>query len=289
MPSSASQTFLRELDQKLWTAADRLRSNLDLSREQEAVPDAPIPKHAVLGPIFLKSGATHGHLFSPNGATHTSLGHRPRFLSPSTSRALKGRHISRRCPAWSANPTTRRLAAMNMAIRGIDFNFGKEPANSFTQDQHPDLRADYVMALPSAAARSHPRSHPADRSAGRINPPFNIKEWWDGKLEGNARWSRSEAKSASHAKFYTNRGKYGTPPQTAMRECAPLIPEGTPQVVSEARDKNANFAWVQHATLHAKDILSHVFSSLAPPRGLGHLATARVLQLGPAAPESSFP
>jgi type I restriction enzyme M protein len=72
-----------------------------------------------------------------------------------------------------SNPTTWRLAAMNMAIRGIDFNFGKEPASSFTNDQHPDLRADYVMA----------------------NPPFNIKEWWDGKLEGDPRW------------------KYGTPPK----------------------------------------------------------------------------
>jgi hypothetical protein len=47
-----------------------------------------------------------------------------------------------------SNPTTWRLAAMNMAIRGIDFNFGKEPANSFTSDQHPDLRTDYVMANP---------------------------------------------------------------------------------------------------------------------------------------------
>jgi type I restriction enzyme M protein len=72
-----------------------------------------------------------------------------------------------------SNPTTWRLAAMNMAIRGIDFNFGKEPANSFTNDQHPDLRADFVMA----------------------NPPFNIKEWWDAKLEGDPRW------------------QYGTPPQ----------------------------------------------------------------------------
>lgn len=72
-----------------------------------------------------------------------------------------------------SNPTTWRLAAMNMAIRGIDFNFGKEPANSFTNDQHPDLRADYVMA----------------------NPPFNISEWWDKSLEGDARWH------------------YGTPPQ----------------------------------------------------------------------------
>lgn len=72
-----------------------------------------------------------------------------------------------------SNPTTWRLAAMNMAIRGIDFNFGKEPANSFTSDQHPDLRADFVMA----------------------NPPFNISEWWDAKLEGDARW------------------RYGTPPR----------------------------------------------------------------------------
>lgn len=72
-----------------------------------------------------------------------------------------------------SNPTTWRLAAMNMAIRGIDFNFGKEPADSFTNTQHPDLRADFVMA----------------------NPPFNVKEWWSGKLEGDPRW------------------KYGTPPK----------------------------------------------------------------------------
>lgn len=65
-----------------------------------------------------------------------------------------------------SNPTTWRLAAMNMAIRGIDFNFGKEPSNSFTNDQHPDLRADFVMA----------------------NPPFNMKEWWNAKLEGDPRW-----------------------------------------------------------------------------------------------------
>ena len=67
-----------------------------------------------------------------------------------------------------SNPTTWRLAAMNMAIRGIDFNFGKEPAGSFTNDQHPDLRADFVLA----------------------NPPFNQDkdQWWDASLEGDARW-----------------------------------------------------------------------------------------------------
>ena len=65
-----------------------------------------------------------------------------------------------------ANPTTWRLAAMNLAIRGIDFNLGREPADTFTRDQHPDLRADFVMA----------------------NPPFNISDWWHGSLTGDPRW-----------------------------------------------------------------------------------------------------
>ncbi len=65
-----------------------------------------------------------------------------------------------------SNPTTWRLAAMNMALRGIEFDFGKGPADSFTADQHPDLRADFVMA----------------------NPPFNMKEWWNPKLEKDPRW-----------------------------------------------------------------------------------------------------
>lgn len=64
------------------------------------------------------------------------------------------------------NHTTWQLAAMNMAIRGLDFDFGKEPANTFTNDQHPDLRADYVMA----------------------NPPFNMKEWDTGLAEDDPRW-----------------------------------------------------------------------------------------------------
>lgn len=72
-----------------------------------------------------------------------------------------------------SNPTTWKLAAMNMAIRGIDFNFGSKNADSFLEDQHPDLRADFVMA----------------------NPPFNVKDWWHASLEGDQRW------------------KYGIPPQ----------------------------------------------------------------------------
>ncbi|OQW68865.1 MAG: restriction endonuclease subunit M [Proteobacteria bacterium ST_bin11] len=64
------------------------------------------------------------------------------------------------------NHTTWQLAAMNMVIRGIDFNFGKEPANTYTNDQHPDLRADFVMA----------------------NPPFNMREWDAGVSDDDPRW-----------------------------------------------------------------------------------------------------
>jgi type I restriction enzyme M protein len=72
-----------------------------------------------------------------------------------------------------ANPTTWRLAAMNLVIRGMDYNLGKEPADTFTRNQHPDLRADFCLA----------------------NPPFNISDWWHASLDGDARWV------------------YGTPPQ----------------------------------------------------------------------------
>jgi len=66
-----------------------------------------------------------------------------------------------------SNPTTWRLAAMNLAIRGIDFNLGREPGDTFTKNQHPDLRADFILA----------------------NPPFNISDWWHGSLTGDQRWA----------------------------------------------------------------------------------------------------
>lgn len=65
-----------------------------------------------------------------------------------------------------SNPTTWRLAAMNMVIRGIEFNLGKEPSDTLNNDQHPDLRADFVMA----------------------NPPFNQSEW--GGSDDDKRWTQ---------------------------------------------------------------------------------------------------
>jgi type I restriction enzyme M protein len=68
--------------------------------------------------------------------------------------------------------TTWRLAKMNLAIRGLDANLGERDADTFTNDQHKTLRADYILA----------------------NPPFNIKDWGQNRLIDDPRW------------------KWGTPP-----------------------------------------------------------------------------
>lgn len=66
-----------------------------------------------------------------------------------------------------SNPTTWKLAAMNMAIRGIDYDFGKYNADSFTQPQHIDKKMDFIMA----------------------NPHFNDKDWWNESLADDPRWA----------------------------------------------------------------------------------------------------
>jgi len=65
-----------------------------------------------------------------------------------------------------SNHTTWRLAKMNLAIRGIEGNLGKEHADSFHRDLHPDLKADYVLA----------------------NPPFNDSDWRGKLLKDDRRW-----------------------------------------------------------------------------------------------------
>jgi type I restriction enzyme M protein len=65
-----------------------------------------------------------------------------------------------------SNPNTFKLAKMNLAIRGIEGDLGKEPADSFHRDQHPDLKTDYVLA----------------------NPPFNMSDWGGDLLREDRRW-----------------------------------------------------------------------------------------------------
>jgi type I restriction enzyme M protein len=65
------------------------------------------------------------------------------------------------------NPTTWKLAQMNLALRGIEANLGPEWGDSFGHDLHPDLRADFILT----------------------NPPFNVSQWGGERLREDVRWA----------------------------------------------------------------------------------------------------
>ena len=71
-----------------------------------------------------------------------------------------------------SNPTTWKLCKMNLAIRGLEANLGKHNADSFHDDQHKTLKANYILA----------------------NPPFNVSDWGGERIQDDIRW------------------KYGVPP-----------------------------------------------------------------------------
>lgn len=76
--------------------------------------------------------------------------------------------------------TTYKLAKMNLALRGISANLGEVPADTFSRDQHKDLKADYIMA----------------------NPPFNQKDWRaTDELTDDPRWRGYDVPPTSNANY----------------------------------------------------------------------------------------
>ena len=76
--------------------------------------------------------------------------------------------------------TTLKLAKMNLAIRGISANLGEKEADTFSDDQHKDLKADYIMA----------------------NPPFNQKDWrGENELIDDPRWRGYDVPPKSNANY----------------------------------------------------------------------------------------
>lgn len=76
--------------------------------------------------------------------------------------------------------TTYKLAKMNLAIRGISANLGNKAADTFADDQHKELKADYIMA----------------------NPPFNLKDWRaESELTDDPRWAGYEVPPKSNANY----------------------------------------------------------------------------------------
>lgn len=79
-----------------------------------------------------------------------------------------------------SSPTTYKLAKMNLAIRGISANLGLKHADTFHDDQHKDLKADYIMA----------------------NPPFNQKDWrGENELKDDPRWKGYDVPPKSNANY----------------------------------------------------------------------------------------
>ncbi|MBD2387825.1 class I SAM-dependent DNA methyltransferase [Cylindrospermum sp. FACHB-282] len=77
-----------------------------------------------------------------------------------------------------SNPTTWKLCKINLAIRGIDGNLGAKNADSFRNDLHKDLKADYILA----------------------NPPFNMSDWGGEGLREDGRWTYGTT-SAGNANY----------------------------------------------------------------------------------------
>lgn len=79
-----------------------------------------------------------------------------------------------------SEPATYRLCKMNLAIRGISYNLGEKAVSTFTNDQHKDMKMDYIMA----------------------NPPFNLKKWRDeDELLDDPRWSGYDVPPVSNANY----------------------------------------------------------------------------------------
>lgn len=93
-------------------------------------------------------------------------------------RAHSGRRGAVSIYGQEANSDTWKMAKMNMAIRGIDANFGPYHADTFTNDLHPTLKSDFILA----------------------NPPFNYHPWGQKSLQDDARWKYG-LPPASNANF----------------------------------------------------------------------------------------
>ena len=93
-------------------------------------------------------------------------------------RAHNGRRGTISVYGQESNPDTWKMAKMNMAIRGIEADFGPYHADTFTNDLHPTMKADYILA----------------------NPPFNLSNWGQESLIDDVRWKYG-LPPASNANF----------------------------------------------------------------------------------------
>jgi type I restriction enzyme M protein len=167
-------------EQQIWAAADILRGNMDASEY----------KHVVLGRTYEyclskfaeQEGKRAGEFYTPACVVRTLV----EVLQPFEGRVYDpccgsggmfvqsaefvsnhaGNLASLSIYGQDSNPTTRKMALMNLAIRGIEGDLGRHNADTFYDDLHPQLKADFILA----------------------NPPFNLSDWNNGSLNDDQRW-----------------------------------------------------------------------------------------------------
>ena len=118
-----------------------------------------------------------------------------------------------------SNYTTWRLCRMNLAIRGIDGDI--QWGDSFLDDKHKDLKADFILA----------------------NPPFNIEDWGYSKVKNDARWRRFDSSSSgAQFSFLPGGAQFSLPPGGERKN-----KDGFTYTVDGG---NANYAWILHFLHH---------------------------------------
>jgi type I restriction enzyme M protein len=137
------------LEKRLWDAADQFRAYSGQDKWARQQPPFGLATQA----RRVKNGEGSDPFRTAGTAGTKSRQRGERWSQP---------HV-RQQPKQS-NATTRRLAVMNLALRGIEADFGPEHADTFRRDLHPDLRADFVIA----------------------NPPFNDSDWF--RKDDDVRW-----------------------------------------------------------------------------------------------------
>ena len=116
---------------------------------------------SVVRPLVAMLEPYHGRVYDPCCGSGGMFVHSEKFIE-----AHGGKIDDLSVYGQESNPTTWRLARMNLVIRPIDANLGAYAADSFHSDLHPDLRADFVLA----------------------NPPFNMSDWGGALLADDPHW-----------------------------------------------------------------------------------------------------
>ena len=195
------ETKEKSIEVSLWEAANKLRGSVEPAEY----------KHVVLGLIFLKfvsdkfderrqsliaEGKEKGEFYTPKSIVNLivemiepykgiiydpACGSGGMFVQ--SVKFIENHHGNKKevsIYGQEYTNTTYKLAKMNLAIRGISANLGDKAANTFSDDRHKDLKADYIMA----------------------NPPFNQKDWRaDDELLDDPRWRGYDVPPKSNANY----------------------------------------------------------------------------------------